>query len=102
MVEGLLLEQRLPPGSFLDAGAYNGELACYWAEMTRRTNGPNRTIIAIDPDDANIDTMRTWGHPNLLPIAGLLGNKDRVDARINDSSLGARPTAVLLARSTSG
>ena len=91
IVEGLLLEQRLPPGSFLDAGAYNGELACYWAELTRRTKGPNRTIIAIDPDEANIDTMRTWGHPNLVPIGGLLGDKDRVEALVTDSSLGSRP-----------
>lgn len=93
IVASLLLENRLPPGDIVDAGAFNGEWACYWATVARSTADPNRTVIAIDPDQANIDYMRNEYQllPNLRPVIGLLSDRGGRFAAVDDEELGAKP-----------
>lgn len=90
IVASLLSECRLPAGAILDAGAFNGEWACYWAGIDR-----SRLVFAVDPDVANVEYMKTTFsamHPNLQPMVGLLGERTRVAAP-DDPELGAARNA---------
>ena len=71
IVGGLINEGRMPPGAIIDAGAFMGEWACFYAQQDRK-----RHVIALDPDLWLVHHMRrTYGssHPNLNPMHGALG-----------------------------
>lgn len=68
---GLFNEGRVPPGSIVDAGAFEGEWACFYAQQDT-----SRTVHAIDPDAWLVHKMQSsYGesHPNLVPRHGALG-----------------------------
>ena len=87
IVAGLIAEQRLPPGSLLDAGADGGMWACYWAR-----NAPSRVVHAIDPDKGFLDDMKRSPlsrYPNLKATIALLAEVSRRDATtVKDVVLG--------------
>ena len=63
-------------GSIIDAGANNGQEACYYAALQ-----PNRSVHAIEPLQQNVDFMLARyqpSHPNLRPLLGGLGSENTV------------------------
>ena len=87
LLRGLLLENLVPPGSIIDAGANNGNEACLLAVSSRE-----RMVYAIDPLQQNVDYMtRRFANiaSNLRPMLGGLGHDDRI--------LRAGPRAVAMA-----
>ena len=96
IIASLIIEKRLPHGghgSLVDGGAFNGEWACYWATVANGT----RTVIAIDPDVANIEYMRSqYGLATLRPHLALLSDGGGSShAGVDDAKLGAKPSAFL-------
>ena len=86
IVGALIEEGRMPTGAMIDAGANQGEWACFYASVVR----DNRTVFAMDPMEANV--RRIWnryvlkaGLRNLQPSVGILGS---VDGTISRSALG--------------
>lgn len=79
IVAGLVLEGRVPAGSFLDAGANTGEWACLYASLV-----PDRVVHALDPSRRNVALMKqryVTLRPNMRPrFAGLGGSQRWVDA----------------------
>lgn len=76
IIGGLFAENLIPRGSIIDAGANNGDDACYLAERQ-----PNRTVHAIEPMWSNIVRIMThWSPilPNLVALRGGLGSVDRL------------------------
>ena len=72
LLGGLFAEQRMPPGSILDAGAYKGQWACWYAQFDNRS----RVVHALDPDAWLVNLIReNYGasHPNLRARHGALG-----------------------------
>jgi FkbM family methyltransferase len=71
---GALLSQGLvPPGAILDAGAWEGGWACYYASLDR-----SRRVLAVDPDPYLVDRMRRLyhrRHSNLVPVHGALSER---------------------------
>ena len=76
IVGGLFVEDRMPPGDVVDAGAYKGTWACFYARQDRQ-----RRVLAIEPDRFHIEQMRRepWrsDHPNVAPLHGALSNESR-------------------------
>ena len=73
---GLLLENRVPAGSIVTAGAQMGRWACFWAAV-----GGERRVWALDPDPGHIAAIRqTYTpdvYPTLWPMHGALGASER-------------------------
>ena len=70
IIAGLIHERTMPAGSIVDSGAFRGEWACYYAKQDR-----NRTVYAIEPDEANIAHIRRAYEylPNVRPVHAALG-----------------------------
>ena len=78
IVSSLIWERRLSPGVILDAGAFDGTWACFYAQVAAEAApSPSsvRPILAIDPDEANVESMRRFGVSNLFPMMSMLGNR---------------------------
>ena len=69
LLAGLMQEDRMPAGSILDAGAFQGGTACYLASQA-----PGRAVHALEPVAFNFHLMNsTYGHvPNLFPMLAML------------------------------
>ena len=63
LLHGLLLEGRVPPGSVIDAGAFDGQTACEYASVVPNT----RRVHALDPTPGNVAFM-TKRFPNISPM----------------------------------
>ena len=72
LLHGLLLEGRVPPGSVIDAGAFDGQTACEYASVAPAT----RRVHALDPTPGNVAFM-TKRFPNISPMLGGLGSTAR-------------------------
>lgn len=76
LIGGLIVEGRVPPGDILDAGAYKGAWACFYARQDRR-----RSVLAVDPDKYLVDAMKSEPyhsqHPNVMPIHGAISDQAR-------------------------
>ena len=69
----------MPPGAVIDAGAYKGQWACFYAQQDR-----SRPVVALDPDLWLVHHMRrVYGstHPNMQPRHGALGETSRTISR---------------------
>ena len=76
LLGGLFAEGLIPPGVIIDAGANDGEDACYYAERQ-----PQRTVHAVEPTRENHKYIkRKWSPrlPNLKALHGGLGSLDHL------------------------
>ena len=83
-------------GSIVDAGAYTGESACYFA-----SRAPNRTVHALDPSRANVNVIAGWRdeYRNIQPMVGALGREAAtVEAKAGGDKRGGYTTLKQLQR----
>lgn len=88
IVASLIMERRLPNGSIVDAGAFEGKWSCFYATVAAAADSPPdvRVVHALDPDAANVKGMRGWARklPNLRPMVGLLGEEVNASLTLRD------------------
>lgn len=73
------IELSPPPETIIDAGAYTGFSAIYFAEKY-----PAATVLALEPDPSNFALLvqNTGTYPNIVPIEQALWHRDgRIDLR---------------------
>ena len=68
ILAGLLNENRLPPGSIVDAGAFDGSWALWMA-----FRWPDRRVHAVDPLASNVNIIRRQAPSNIRALCAVLG-----------------------------
>lgn len=69
IVSDMFLENLVPGGYVLDAGAHTGENACLYASLA-----PDRRVLAIEPIEANVAAIQNRGLSNIDVMNAVLAS----------------------------